>query len=82
MGAITQLDFPGQGSNHSWILPRHGSNHKTRFYQLYFTTSWEQSHSWILPASHLVGAITQLDFTTSWEQSQLDFTTSWEQSHS
>jgi hypothetical protein len=52
--------------------------------QLDFTTSWEQSHSWILPPHgsnqtagfyQVMGAITQLDFTRSWEQSQLDFTT-------
>ena len=45
--------------------------------QLDFTTSWEQSHSWILPRHrnndtagfyYLMGAITLLDFTTSWEQ--------------
>ena len=46
--------------------------------QLDFTTSWEQSHSWIFPPlgsnhtagfNHVMEAITQLDFTTSWEQS-------------
>ena len=46
--------------------------------QLDFTTSWEQSHSWILPRHgnnhtagfyHVIGTMTELDFITSWEQS-------------
>ena len=57
MGAITQLDFTTSWEqSHSWILPRHGSNHTAGFYQV-------------------MGAITQLDFTKS-AITQLDFTTS------
>ena len=74
MGAITQLDFTTSWEqSHSWILPRHGSNHTAGFYHVMGAITAR--------FYHLVGAITQLDFTTSWEQSQ-DFTTSWEQSHS
>ena len=62
MGAITQLDFTTSWEqSHSWILPRHGSNHTAGFYHVMgaITAGFDQ----------VMGAITQLDFTTSLEQS-------------
>ena len=59
--------------------------------QLDFTTSWEQSHSCILPRHgsnhtagfyHVMGAITARFYHLVGAITQLDFTTSWEQSHS
>ena len=58
--------------------------------QLDFTTSWEQSHSWILPRHgsnntagfyHLIRAITAGFYQVMGAITQLDFTRSWEQSH-
>ena len=55
--------------------------------QLDFTTSWEQSHNWILPPHgsnrtagfyHLLGAITAGFYQVIGAITQLDFTRSWE----
>ena len=81
MGEITQLNLPRYRSNHTARFYQVKTAITAGFYQvlgaitqLDFTTSWEQSHSWILPRHgsnhtarfyHVIGAITQLDFTTS-----------------
>ena len=82
MGAITQLEFTTSWEqSHSWILPRHGSNHTVGFYHLMGAIT--------AGIYQVMGAITQLDFTTRHGSNhtagfyhvmtaitQLDFTTS------